>query len=319
MINKINFKNKIILWFKADIARWNIIFLILFTIILVLINLLLQTIGIAPNIYEPVSKGGGNIWPIWLSLFSAFFGMLNVCTYSLMKINDLVKRNHYKIFIVFNSLAVISLAIINFKFGLYILWIENILFFFTGCFQYYMWFIKDHKLKKEKFIFKRFSYNDLYLFVFVFFTIFLFIFIRLYFMEKTGKLIPGGTHEGLNGTLITNHVLYYYIRAVIDPILGAGGLLGAFMIAKRKFLSVYIYWVSNFLLMLMWVILLLIFLFPATNTLAQDESITLLTSLNMIVLFTFYFLSNFFNYYKWKPNLEDTSKLKKENQYDLDK
>gem|GEM_PF-2334974 len=39
--------------------------------------------------------------------------MMNVTTYSIMDLEDPVKRNKYRIFIVFNTIAVITLATVN--------------------------------------------------------------------------------------------------------------------------------------------------------------------------------------------------------------
>lgn len=315
-------------YLKNDIARWNFIVMGIMLTFLIVVNITYPLVHSADQFEY-------NVWA-FLSLMSSLFGMLNVTTYSIMNLNS-DKRDRYRIFILFNSIAVGCLAAVNFHYHLTVLFIENILFFCSGCYQYYNWFlkydiqkwsknrtssdIKDEKnddeiiilnsevgiekndasslelvqeTKEEKdekpiFNFYRYNINDNLYFIIAILLILVFIFAQLAFPQLTGY--PEDS-DWFSDTAKS----YYLPRMIIDACLGVGGMLGAFMVAKRKYSAVYIYMFNDIALIFFW-------LWIGIYGLNHDNYYDWFTALNLIPLFTFYFLSNVWNRFKWKKTL----------------
>jgi len=270
---------------KEDKSRYAIVVTIVISILL---------LGI--TIYNSVNNNGKQ-WIIWISFISAVFGMMNVTTYSIMDLEDPVKRNKYRIFIVFNTIAVITLATVNLYSSLWILAVENFLFFFSGCYQFYNWFLKESKKpQKEKetsFAFKRFNSED--------------GFIVVAACLLAGLFISIIAHSWLSNPLYKNYFGYLVTRTILDSILGVAGMLGAFMVGRKRFFSIIVYIFSNSALITLWTVLLVLSI-VGSDDFTSKANINPAQCINMIGLFVFYNSVNFLLIKKWGANLEPKKK-----------
>lgn len=249
-----------------------------------------------------------NEWQVWmgivLSLVSAIFGILNITTYSLYNPKS-KHKNKFKIFIVFNFIAVIALAIVNITSDLWFLVFENILFALSGVYQYYQWFIKPNKVGTlENLNQKNPEFTNEIGFHYepwtskkaiIYFSI-------LPFVMAIASFASIGISAAVFGQKLSELSSRAIVGGVVDGVAFTLSFSAAMMVGKKLTNSQWIYIVSDVILIIWWGYLLIEALF--TNGLSGTDPhvkiIDEITATNLVMLFSFYLSSNIINIKNWK-------------------
>ncbi len=250
-----------------------------------------------------------NEWQVWmgivLSLVSAIFGILNITTYSLYNPKS-KHKNKFKIFIVFNFIAVISLAVVNITSDLWFLVFENILFALSGVYQYYQWFIKQDKVESytlENINQKNQEFTNEIGFHYESWTSkkAIIYFSGLPFVMALASYASVGISAAVFGQKLSELSTRAIIGGVVDGIAFTLSFSAAMMVGKKLTNSQWIYIVSDVILIIWWTYLLIAALF--TNGLSGTDPhvkiIDEITAANLVMLFSFYLSSNIINIKNW--------------------
>ncbi len=232
-------------------------------------------------------------WNIAITFISSIFGMMNVATYSLYDPNS-PNVNRVKIFIVFNTIAVISLAIVNSTNHLWFLFFENVTFFFTGMYQYYKWFIKvdDEQQSFDFILVNKYGITKTILIISgIVLLLSFFIFWMSIGLTLLIKKIP-----------LKDATSYEIVSAVIDGFAFSLSLISIILVAKKSVESQIIFLISDIILIIWW--LFNAITVPNNSGSSIEISSFRLSSMSLVILFTFYSTTNVVNFFVW-PNLSN--------------
>lgn len=248
------------------------------------------------------------MWIGWtLSYVSAVFGMLNVMTYSIIDF-DSKHVDKFKIFIIFNSIAVLSLAIMNGRNNLWFLLLENIFFFGSGVKQYYQWFITPNRKKKTsveivssstnntKNIGFRYLYKKTETFKLVLYVLYLiatFIIATILSLTLTVYIFGNGDWNNINNP-------YSIISGFVDGLVFSLSFNAALLVGSKSIDSQWMYLIGDIILIGWW----LFNAFGSPEWIGVNkgwESMAQVSAINLALLFGFYLSSNIVNIKNW-PN-----------------
>ena len=257
--------------------------------------IVIVTINVGWAIFTPASNLGELTAVNWiaviLSLVSAVFGILNITTYSLYNPHS-KHRNKFKIFIVFNFLAVFALAVVNITSDLWFLVFENIVFAGSGMYQYYAWFIKTDKEETKpedevSFHYAKWDSKGAKIMYGV---------LPLIALAAVGASLALSVlvfHGGDWSTINTRDI----IGAVVDGVAFTISATAAFLVAKKLTNSQWLYIASDIILIAWWGYLFIASL--SGHGLTNNQTLDTLTAVNLVALFSFYMSSNIINIKLW--------------------